>query len=179
MRPKTIAGVILLIAISAAAQTVPDTLWRGMKWRLVGPYRGGRSEAVAGIPGDPNTYYFGGVAGGLWKSTDGGGNWTPLFDKQPAASIGAIAVSESDPNIIYVGTGEGCIRGNLASGDGVYKSTDGGRTWKNVGLRDSRQIGALIVNPRDPNVVLVAALGHVYGPNAERGVFRSTDGGAT
>ncbi|HEX9162721.1 MAG TPA: glycosyl hydrolase [Thermoanaerobaculia bacterium] len=150
-----------------------------MKWRLVGPFRGGRSEAVTGIPGDPNTYFFGGVAGGVWKSTDGGGNWTPLFDKQPVASIGAIAVAESDPNVIYVGTGEGCIRGNLASGDGVYKSTDGGRSWRNIGLKDSRQIGALVIHPRDPNIALVAALGHVYGPNAERGVFRTTDGGKT
>ena len=171
--------VLLAVALTAAAQTVPDTLFNGMKWRLVGPFRGGRSEAVTGIPGDPNTYFFGGAAGGVWKSTDGGGNWIPLFDKQPVSSIGAIAVAESDPNIVYVGTGEGCIRGNLTSGDGVYKSTDGGRSWRNIGLRDSRQIGALIVHPRDPNIVLVAALGHVYGPNAERGVFRTVDGGRT
>ena len=174
-----IVGLSLLVATLAGAQTVPDTLFNGMKWRQVGPFRGGRSEAVTGIPGDPNTYFFGGAAGGVWKSTDGGGNWTPLFDKQPVSSIGAIAVADSDPNVVYVGTGEGCIRGNLTSGDGVYKSTDGGRTWRNVGLRDSRQIGALVIHPRDPNIVLVAALGHVYGPNAERGVFRTVDGGKT
>jgi len=174
-----IVSLLLFVASALVAQTVPETLFNGMKWRLVGPFRGGRSEAVTGIPGDPNTYFFGGAAGGVWKSTDGGGNWIPLFDKQPVASIGAIAVAESDPNIVYVGTGEGCIRGNLTSGDGVYKSTDGGRTWRNVGLRDSRQIGALIVHPRDPNIVFVAALGHVYGPNADRGVFRTVDGGKT
>ena len=174
-----IVSLLLFVATASVAQTVPETLFNGMKWRLVGPFRGGRSEAVTGIPGDPNTYFFGGAAGGVWKSTDGGGNWVPLFDKQPVASIGAIAVAESDPNIVYVGTGEGCIRGNLTSGDGVYKSTDGGRTWHNVGLRDSRQIGALIIHPRDPNIVLVAALGHVYGPNADRGVFRTVDGGKT
>ncbi|HEX7421891.1 MAG TPA: glycosyl hydrolase [Thermoanaerobaculia bacterium] len=176
---RLIVGLVVFVASFAAAQTVPDTLFNGMKWRQVGPFRGGRSEAVTGIPGDPNTYFFGGAAGGVWKSTDGGGNWTPLFDKQPVASIGAIAVADSDPNVVYVGTGEGCIRGNLTSGDGVYKSTDGGRTWRNVGLRDSRQIGALVIHPRDPNIVLVAALGHVYGPNAERGVFRTVDGGRT
>ena len=174
-----IVGLSLLVATGAGAQTVPDTLFTGMKWRQVGPYRGGRSEAVTGIPGDPNTYFFGGAGGGVWKSTDGGGNWIPLFDKQPVSSIGAIAVADSDPNVVYAGTGEGCIRGNLTSGDGVYKSTDGGRTWRNVGLRDSRQIGALVIHPRDPNIVLVAALGHVYGPNAERGVFRTVDGGRT
>ncbi len=169
---RSFITVVLFVAAVAAAQTVPETLFKGMKWRLVGPFRGGRSEAVTGIPGDPNTYFFGGAAGGVWKSTDGGGNWTALFDKQPVSSIGAIAVAES-------GTGEGCIRGNLTSGDGVYKSTDGGRTLRNVGLRDSRQIGALVIHPRDPNIVLVAALGHVYGPNAERGVFRTVDGGRT
>ena len=131
---RMIVSLLLFVASALVAQTVPETLFNGMKWRLVGPFRGGRSEAVTGIPGDPNTYFFGGAAGGVWKSTDGGGNWIPLFDKQPVASIGAIAVAESDPNIVYVGTGEGCIRGNLTSGDGVYKSSDGGRTWRNVCL---------------------------------------------
>jgi photosystem II stability/assembly factor-like uncharacterized protein len=164
---------------AAQAPAVPESLFSGMKWRVVGPFRGGRSETVTGIPGDANTYYFGAVAGGVWKSNDGGGNWTPLFDKQPIASIGAVAVANSDTNVIYAGSGEGCIRGNLTSGDGVYKSIDGGRTWRNVGLRDSQHIPALIINPRDPNIVFVAALGHTYGPNAERGIFRTTDGGAT
>ncbi|HYM61703.1 MAG TPA: glycosyl hydrolase [Thermoanaerobaculia bacterium] len=168
---------LLIVSLPLVAQNVPETLFNGMKWRLVGPFRGGRAVAATGVPGDPNTYYFGAVAGGVWKSTDGGGNWTPLFDKQSVASIGAVAVADSDPNVIYAGTGEGCIRGNLASGDGVYKSTDGGRTWRNVGLRDTQHIGALIIHPRDPNIVFVAALGHAYGPNAERGIFRTVDGG--
>src|SRR5207253_1500264 len=144
-----------------------------------GPFRGGRALAVAGIPGEPNLYYFGAVAGGVWKTVDGGVNWTPLFDKQPIASIGAIAVADSDHNVIYAGTGEGCIRGNMSYGDGVYKSIDGGKSWKNVGLKDTQHIGALIVDPKNPDIVFVAALGHAYGSNDERGVFRTTDGGAT
>ena len=167
-----------LVACLAFGQ-VSDSLFKGMKWRLVGPFRGGRVLAVEGVPGDPNTYYFGGVAGGVWKSTDGGLNWVPLFDKEPVSSIGSIAVAPSDPNVIYVGTGEACIRGNISFGDGVYKSLDGGKTWKNVGLQDTRQIGKVIVDPHNPDVVFVAALGHTYGPNAERGVFRSMDGGKT
>ncbi|MGH9431512.1 MAG: WD40/YVTN/BNR-like repeat-containing protein, partial [Terriglobia bacterium] len=152
---------------------------KGLKWRLIGPFRGGRSIAVAGIAGNPEVYYFGAVSGGVWKTTDGGVNWTPLFDKEPVSSIGAIAVAPSDPNVIYVGTGEACIRGDISHGDGVYKSVDGGKTWKNIGLQDTQTIGAVIVDPRNADVVLVAALGHVYGPNAERGVFRTTDGGKT
>jgi len=178
-RTIILALTSLALAAVATAQNVPESLFSDMKWRLIGPYRGGRAEAVTGIPGDPKTYFLGGAAGGLWKSTDGGGNWVPLTDKQPLSSIGAVAVADSDPNVIYIGTGEGCIRGNLTSGDGVYKSMDGGRTWRNTGLRDSRQIGALIIHPRDPNIVFVAALGHVYGPNAERGLFRTLDGGRT
>jgi photosystem II stability/assembly factor-like uncharacterized protein len=115
----------------------------------------------------------------VWKSTDAGTNWQPLFDKQPIASIGAIAVAQSDHNVIYVGTGEACIRGNISYGNGVYKSVDAGKTWKNVGLKDTQHIGAVIIDPRNPNVVFVAALGHAYGSNEERGVFRTTDGGAT
>jgi len=150
-----------------------------MKWRSIGPYRGGRVLAVTGVPGDPYTFYFGGVAGGVWRTTDGGLNWTPLFDKQPISSVGAIAVADSNPNVIYVGSGEACIRGNISYGNGVYKSTDGGKTWINVGLKDTRHIGALVVHPRNPDIVFVAALGHAYGANAERGVFRTTDGGKT
>ncbi|MGH9432943.1 MAG: WD40/YVTN/BNR-like repeat-containing protein, partial [Terriglobia bacterium] len=110
---------------------------KGLKWRLIGPFRGGRSIAVAGIAGNPEVYYFGAVSGGVWKTTDGGVNWTPLFDKEPVSSIGAIAVAPSDPNVIYVGTGEACIRGDISHGDGVYKSVDGGKTWKNIGLQDT------------------------------------------
>ena len=156
-------------------------LFEGMKYRFVGPFRGGRVLAVAGVPGQPNTYYFGAVAGGMWKTTDGGLNWSPLWDKFPGASpsIGAIAVAASDPNVIYVGTGEACIRGDIVMGNGVYKSTDAGKTWKFIGLRDTYSIGRMIVDPKDANIVYVAALGHPFGPNATRGIFRSRDGGKT
>ncbi|MFY9841659.1 MAG: WD40/YVTN/BNR-like repeat-containing protein [Terriglobales bacterium] len=156
-----------------------DPLFRGMKYRSIGPYRGGRSLTAAGIPGDPSTYYFGATGGGVWKSTDGGNTWTSVFDKDGAPSIGSIAVAVSDPNIVYVGTGEACIRGNIGQGDGVWKSLDAGKSWKNIGLKDSRAIGRVIVNPRNPDIVFVAALGHPFGPNNERGVFRTTDGGKT
>src|SRR5712692_1413456 len=154
-----------------------DPLFKGMKYRPIGPFRGGRSLTAAGIPGDPNIYYFGATGGGVWKSTDGATTWTSVFDKQGTSSIGSVAVSESDPNTIYVGTGEACIRGNISHGDGVYKSVDGGKTWKNVGLRDTRAIGKVIVNPKNPDIVFVAALGHPFGPNTERGIFRTSDGG--
>jgi len=167
-----------VVAGSVAPGLDPKTL-AGMKWRQIGPFRGGRVVAVSGVPGDPATWYFGGVAGGVWKSTDAGSSWQPMFDEQKISSIGAIAVADADHNVIYVGTGEACPRGNISYGDGVYKSTDAGRTWKNMGLRDTRQIGAVIVDPRNPDIVLVAALGHAFGPNEERGVYRSTDGGAS
>ena len=159
----------------------PKSPFEGMKYRLVGPFRGGRVLAVAGVPGAENTYYFGAVAGGMWKTTDGGLNWKPLWDKFPEASpsVGAIAIAPSDPNVIYVGTGEACIRGNIVMGNGVYKSTDAGKTWKYAGLRDTHSIGRMIVHPKDPNTVYVAALGHPFGPNPTRGIFRSRDGGKT
>src|SRR5712691_5339593 len=180
-RAALFAAVILALLASypAAAQQFDQNLFKGMKWRSIGPYRGGRSLAVAGVPGDPTVYYFGGVAGGVWKSTDAGSTWQPVFDKEGVSSIGSIAVAASDPNVIYAGTGEACIRGNISFGDGVYKSTDAGKNWKNVGLRDTRHIGRVIVHPRNPDLVYVAALGHAYGPNTERGVFRSADGGKT
>ena len=155
--------------------------WKALTYRLVGPFRGGRVLAVSGVVGQADTYYFGGVAGGVWKTTDGGLNWKPLFDKQKDASpsIGALAVSESDPNVIYVGTGEACIRGNIVGGNGVYKSIDAGKTWKFVGLADTHAIGRLIVNPKNPDIAFVAALGHPFGDNEERGVFRTIDGGKT
>ena len=156
-----------------------DKAFKGLKWRLIGPFRGGRVLAVTGVSGQPNTYYFGAVAGGVWKTTNGGVTWEPIFDKEPIASIGAIAVAPSDPNVIYVGTGEACIRGDISYGDGVYKSTDAGKTWTNVGLKDTLHIGRIAVHPTNPDVVFVAALGHAYGPNTERGVFRSADGGKT
>ncbi len=150
-----------------------------MNYRVIGPFRGGRSLTASGIAGDPTTYYFGATGGGVWKSTDGAVTWTSVFDKQAVSAIGSLAIAPSDPNIVYVGTGEACIRGNISHGDGVYKTLDGGKTWKNVGLRDSRAIGRVIVNPHDANIVFVAALGHPYGPNTERGIFRTLDGGKT
>jgi photosystem II stability/assembly factor-like uncharacterized protein len=156
-----------------------DKLFKGMKYRLIGPFRGGRSLTAAGIPGDPTTYYFGATGGGVWKSTDGAMTWSPVFDHEGTGSIGSLAIAPSDRNTIYVGTGEACIRGNISQGDGVYKTLDGGKTWKNVGLRDTRTIGKVIINPTNPDIVFVAALGHPYGPNTERGIFRTTDGGKT
>jgi photosystem II stability/assembly factor-like uncharacterized protein len=155
--------------------------WHGLTWRLIGPFRGGRVLAVTGVIGDAHTYYFGGAAGGVWKSTDGGLSWRSVTDKTKdmAPSIGALAVAPSDPNVIYAGTGEACIRGDIVGGNGVYKSIDAGKTWSYVGLRDTHAIGRLIVNPKNPDIALVAALGHPFGPNPERGIFRTTDGGKT
>src|SRR5215510_12380500 len=164
-------------AETQAKKEEEDPLFKGLTWRLVGPFRGGRVLAVSGVVGEPNTYYFGGVGGGVWKTTDGGLNWTPLSDKEQLGSIGAIAVSDSDPNVVYVGTGEACIRNNILQGNGMYKSTDAGKTWRAIGLEDTRHIGRLAVHPKNPDIVFVAALGHAYGRNTERGVFRSTDGG--
>jgi photosystem II stability/assembly factor-like uncharacterized protein len=164
---------------SVLAQQIDPKTYSGMKWRLIGPFRGGRVITVAGVPSQPNTYYFGAVAGGVWRTTDGGNTWDPLFDKESVSSIGAIAIADSDPNVIYAGTGEACIRGNISFGDGMYKSTDAGKTWTNAGLRDTRHIGAVIIHPTNPDIVYVAALGHAYGPNSERGVYRTRDGGKT
>jgi photosystem II stability/assembly factor-like uncharacterized protein len=162
-----------------SAGKAEDPLFKGMKYRVIGPFRGGRSLTAAGIAGDPTTYYFGATGGGVWKSTDGAATWASVFDKQAVSAIGSLAIAPSDPNVLYAGTGEACIRGNISHGDGMYKTLDGGKTWKNVGLRDSRAIGKVIVNPLDANMVFVAALGHPYGPNTERGIFRTLDGGKT
>ena len=167
----------LLLAIAAVAQSVPPELVNGLKWRLIGPFRGGRAVAVAGVPGDSTTFYFGSVNGGIWKTTDAGVVWTPIFDGQPVASIGALAVAPSDPKTIYAGTGESDIREDLSSGNGVYKSTDGGATWNHIGLEDTRQISRIVIDPQNPNIVYVGALGHAYGPNEQRGVYKSVDGG--
>jgi len=167
---------------STAAQGEEDkSPWKALSYRLVGPYRGGRVVAVTGVVGQDDVYYFGSVAGGVWKTTDGGLNWTPILDKTKGAAlaIGAIGMSESDPNVIYVGTGEACIRGNIVGGNGVYKSVDAGKTWNFLGLRDTHAIGRLIVNPKNPEIAFVAALGHPFGDNEERGIFRTRDGGKT
>lgn len=178
-RQPLLSALALCIAVSAAAQSVSPDLYSGLKWRLIGPFRGGRAVAVSGVPGNSTTFYFGAVNGGIWQTTDTGVVWKPIFDSQHVASIGAIAVAPSDPKVIYAGTGESDIRSDLSSGDGVYKSTDAGQTWVNVGLRDSRQISRIVVDPRDANLVYVAALGHAYGPNPQRGVYKSSDGGAS
>ncbi len=156
-----------------------ERLFSEMRWRLVGPFRAGRVLAVAGVPGHPDLFYFGAVGGGVWKSQDAGRVWTPVFDGQPIASIGAIAVAPSNSNMIYVGSGEADMRSDISYGNGMYRSADGGLSWTRIGLEDSRQIGRILVDPHDASRVFVAALGHAYGPNAERGVFRSTDGGTT
>ena len=148
-----------------------------MKWRMIGPFRGGRTRAVAGVASQPATFYIGAVNGGVWKTEDAGHTWHPLFDEQPTQSIGSIAVAASDPNILYVGSGEGQHRPDLSVGDGIYKSTDAGRTWTHLGLRDGQQIPDLAVDPKNPDRVFAAVLGHPYGPNAERGLYRSLDGG--
>ena len=169
----------LALCLPLAAQPLPERLFDGLSWRMIGPFRGGRAEAATGVPGDPNTFYFGAVGGGVWKTTDAGMVWSPVFDSQHIASIGAIEVAPSNPNILYAGTGETDIRSDIGFGDGVYKSTDAGKTWTNIGLRETRQIGRILVHPTNPDIVYVAALGHAYGPNEERGVFRTTDGGKT
>jgi photosystem II stability/assembly factor-like uncharacterized protein len=166
---------------TAIASPTPEDPLKVMQWRSIGPFRGGRVTAVAGVTSQPFVYYFGATGGGVWKTSDGGINWVPISDGPifGTGSVGAIGISDSDPNTIYVGMGESPVRGNVSHGDGVYKSMDAGKTWKRVGLEDTRQIGRVRVHPRNPDVVYVAALGHLFGPNEQRGVFRSKDGGKT
>ena len=163
--------------MSARAQELSPQLFNGLRWRLVGPFRAGRVVAVSGVPGSDKNFFFGGVDGGVWKTADAGTVWQPIFDQEPVASIGALAVAPSDPKVIYVGTGESDIRSDLASGDGMYRSDDGGTSWKHIGLDDSRQISRILVDPTDARTLYVGALGHAYGPSEERGVYKSTDGG--
>lgn len=165
-QPRPVAGVS------------PD-LFKSLRWRGIGPYRGGRTKSAAGVPSQPNVFYIGVVNGGVWKSDDYGATWVPIFDDQPTGSIGAVAVAPSDPNVIYVGSGEGLQRADLSVGDGIYKSMDAGKSWVHLGLRDGQQIPQIAIDPRDHNKLLVAVAGHPYGPNTERGIFRSTDGGQT
>ncbi len=169
--------ICALLLPSALAQTVSPQLFNALKWRVIGPFRAGRVVAVAGVPGDSTTFYFGGVDGGVWKTTDAGTVWTPISDNASIGSVGALAIAPSDPNTIYVGTGESDIRSSLSSGNGVYRSADAGRTWAHIGLDDTRHISRIVVDPHDAKVVYVGALGHTYASNEARGVYKSTDGG--
>ena len=159
------------------AQQVDPRMYSELRWRMIGPFRASRTKAAVGIPDQPNVFYIGAVDGGVWKTDDYGRTWKPIFDEQPSGSIGAIAIAPSNPNIIYVGSGEGLQRPDLSTGDGMYKSVDAGKTWAHLGLRDGQQIPQIVVDPRNPNWLYVAVMGHPYGPNAERGLFKSTDGG--
>ncbi|HEY6137277.1 MAG TPA: glycoside hydrolase [Thermoanaerobaculia bacterium] len=175
---RRFALCLLFLATAALAQQDP-ALFQELRWRAIGPFRGGRTVAGVGIPSQPHVFYIGVNNGGVWKTTDAGRTWIPIFDDQPTGSIGAIAVAPSDPNIVYAGSGEGLQRPDLSTGDGIYRSSDAGKTWTHYGLRDGQQIPVIAVDPRDPNRLFVAVLGHPYGPNAERGIFRSADGGKT
>jgi photosystem II stability/assembly factor-like uncharacterized protein len=181
-RRHTAAAVLLLAAVGstlANAQTRPGPeIYKQLHWRTIGP-EGNRFSSAVGVPGDPLTYYVGAASGGIWKTTDGGVSWTPIFDAQSVPSIGSLAVAKSDPNIVWAGTGEASIRSHISVGQGVFKSTDAGKTWRLMGLEKTGRIPRTIIDPHDPNTVLVCALGHAYGPQPERGVFRTTDGGAT
>ena len=181
IRPVLVLLTLVTGAISSpvAAQKVDPSLYSSLEWRMIGPFRAGRTIGATGVRGQPNVFYVGVNNGGVWKTTDYGRVWTPIFDAQPTGSIGDLAVAPSNPSVIYVGTGEGVQRPDLSTGDGIYKSTDAGKTWRHLGLRDGQQIGGVIVDPRDENRIFVAVLGHPYGPNPERGVYRSTNGGET
>lgn len=177
-----LAPLLLLAFLNAgsiATGQVSSDLLQSLHWRNIGPFRGGRTRAVAGVPSQPNVFYVAQVNGGVFKTTDYGRTWFPIFDDQPTGSVGCIAVAASNPNIIYVGSGEGLQRPDLSVGDGIYKSTDAGETWTHLGLRDGQQIPQIAVDPQNPDHLLVAVAGHPYGPNEERGIFRSTDGGKT
>ena len=172
-------AAFLLSFYSIQAQPFDAKYFNAMQWRMIGPHRGGRTVGAVGVPQQPNVFYIGVNNGGVWKTTDYGRTWFPIFDDQPTGSVGDIAVAPSNPNTLYVGCGEGLQRPDLSVGDGMYKSTDAGKTWNHIGLKDVQQIGGLAIDPTNENIVFVAALGHPYGANTERGVYRTTDGGKT
>src|SRR5947208_7472465 len=174
-----VAFLILASVNPVQAQPIDSSLYAPLQWRCIGPFRGGRTVGATGVPGKPNVFYIGVNNGGVWKTTDYGRVWEPIFDDQPTGSIGALAVAPSNPDIVYAGSGEGLQRPDLSTGDGMYKSVDAGKAWRHLGLRDGQQIPQIAVDPKDPNRLFVAVLGHPYGPNEERGIFRSTDGGET
>jgi len=174
------AALALALAPSAVPATPTEAVLATYKWRSIGPNRGGRSIAVSGVKGRPKEAYFGAVGGGLWKTTDAGNNWAPVTDNQiTSASVGAVAVSETNPDVVFIGMGESCIRGNIMPGDGVYKSADAGKTWTHVGFRNVEAISKIRIHPTNPDVVFVAAFGLFHGPSDERGVFKTSDGGKT
>jgi photosystem II stability/assembly factor-like uncharacterized protein len=182
LAPLAIGGLLHVLepaTLRAQQGRIDPSLYAGLRWRSIGPFRSGRVNGVTGVPGQPSVFYMGSVGGGVWKTTNAGRTWFPVFDSQPIASIGAIAVAPSNSDTVYVGSGEADMRSQISYGNGMYKSTDAGKTWRHIGLEATRQIGKVLIDPRDPNVVFVAALGHVYGGNPDRGVFRSKDGGAT
>jgi len=168
----SLTSVFLLVASVQAQQPNTDA----MRWRYIGPV-GNRTTSVVGVPGQPYIYYAGSASGGIFKTTDGGIHWEPIFDSQPVSSIGSLAVAPSDPNIVWAGTGEAWIRSHISVGQGSYKSSDAGKTWKLMGLDNTGRIGHVVINPKNPDIVMACAVGHAYGPQQERGVFRSTDGG--
>src|SRR5580765_6562742 len=177
--PAVAASDSIVGGTSGATADEMTALFSGLRWRMLGPFRGGRVDAVCGVVGRPNEFYFGHVNGGVWKSIDAGRIWSPIFDSQPVASIGALAVAPSAPDTIYVGSGESTLRDSVGFGNGVYKSTDAGTTWTHLGLDDTQHIGKIAVDPRNPDIVFVAAIGHLYAANPERGLYRSRDGGRT
>ncbi|HUJ47719.1 MAG TPA: hypothetical protein VLV55_11350, partial [Rhizomicrobium sp.] len=180
MRAVTLSVVVAAIAsVATHAQPVSASLYGELHWRQLGPFRAGWSTMVEGVPSEPNTFYFGAAGGGIWKTNDAGRTWRALFQDGPAASIGALAIAPSNPNVIYIGTGQPEPRYDVAAGLGVFKSVDGGAHWQPLGLADTRYIGRIWVDPKNPDVVLVAAQGHFFGPSPKRGLYRSTDGGKT
>src|SRR6266436_37796 len=176
LRNAIVIGFAILLGIGHVRAGEFDSI---LRWRNIGPYRGGRTRAICGVPSQPNVFYMAPVNGGVFKSIDYGRTWQTIFDGQPTASVGAIAVAPSNPNVVYVGSGEGLHRPDLSVGDGIYKSSDAGKTWTHLGLRDGQQIAQLVVDPKNPDRFFVAVAGHPYGPNEERGIFRSLDGGQT
>ncbi len=182
IKPKYLFSIFLIFTLllgtgNSNAQKISEKLYSGMRWRLIGPYRGGWATMAEGIPGKPDTYYFGGAGGGVWKTSDAGRTWSPLMQQKGASSVGALAIAHSNSNIIYVGTGQVALRYDILAGDGVYRSSDAGKTWTNIGLKNTRHIGRIIIDPKNPDHVVVAALGHVFDANSQRGVFLTNDGG--